>query len=270
MKQGNKQAYRGSIVKPQDASAIILLRKIPDGKNFEVLMVKKHKDMKFGGGTYVFPGGKVDPLDYDPRVEKICAGLTFEKACAILKESSHSSISLGYWVTAIRELFEETGILFAYDENDSIVRLSDRFLSYRRRVQQKQISMLDMILEEGLRLATDLIFYFAHWITPEISPIRYSTRFFVAELPGEQVYCHGDGEIVASIWITPEEAMERYKIGDFPLMFPVFHNLKSLSEFSTIEELIESTKTKEIKAILPKLIEQDGKNILVLPGDPRY
>lgn len=259
-----------SIVEPQDASAIVLLREIPDKRDFEVFMVQKHQDLKFAGGTYVFPGGKVEPLDYDPRIEKICAGLTFQKAHSILMETAQLPIGLGYWVAAIRELFEETGILLAYDKRNSIVKVSDKFLSWRNRMEQKQISMLDIALEEDLTLATDLIFYFSFWITPEVSPIRYSTRFFIAKLPEEQVACHDGGEIVAGVWVTPKEAMERYKAGEFPIMFPVFHNLKSLSEFYTIEELIDSTKGKEVKAILPRLIEQNGKKVLALPGDPRY
>src|SRR5207244_1992042 len=127
-----------------------------------------------------------------------------------------------YWVAAIRESFEEAGVLLAYRLDGEVVRLDDpvveaRFREHRHAVDTGGRRLVDVCAAENLRLAVDGMHYFSHWITPEGAPRRYDTRFFVARAPAGQVPLHDDRETIANTWIGPEEALERHRRGDFEL-----------------------------------------------------
>src|SRR5207244_2201371 len=167
----------------------------------EVLMLRRNLNADFVGGAYVFPGGAVDEADRHADLEAVCEGRSDDQASVLLGVDRGG---LAFWVAAIRECFEEAGVLLAYGPDGEVMRLSDaaveaRFARHRAAVDSGERRLLDVCAEERLRLAVDGIHYFSHWITPEGAPRRYDTRFFVAAAPAEQAPLHDDREVVANL-----------------------------------------------------------------------
>ena len=222
----------------RDAATVMLVRDAPAG--LEVFMLRRNLNSDFVGGAYVFPGGAVDEADSHADLEPYSEGRTDTEASAILGVDSGG---LAFWVAAIRESFEEAGVLLAYDGDGTIVRLDDpavheRFAEHRRAVDAGERRVVEVCAVEGLRLAVGAMHYFSHWITPEGAPRRYDTRFFVARAPEGQEPLHDDVETIANTWIAPAEALRRHKAGDFELIFPTIRNLKALARFDTADELL--------------------------------
>ena len=142
--------------------------------------------------------------------------------------------------------------------------------SLREDARKDRISFREMVAGEGLKLATDSLAYFAHWITPELSPIRYDTRFFLAPAPPCQDALHDDLEVTGHVWISPADALEQNEGGSFPMLPPTIINLMALARFPDVEEALRSPAGEEVAAILPRLSMEDGKLKLLLPDDPGY
>lgn len=241
---------------PKDAATLVLMRNTDRAEaGLEILMVRRHSNSKFLPGAYVFPGGTVEAADYAPGVEGVCQGLTFRQAQDIIADVSPPEKALGLFVTAIREAFEEAGILLAYRESSDLIAITEeqkaRFAEYRGQVQQDASSFAAIVRKQGFRLATDKLFYFAHWITPHIVPHRFDTRFFVATAPPGQEALYDALETTDSKWISPREIMEKQRMGELKVPFPTLSNLTALAEFSSAEEVIASTLGKEIPTIQP-------------------
>lgn len=251
-------------VNPKDAATLILLRQ-PQQKtrgNFEVLMVLRHAKSKFVPGSYVFPGGCLETEDYSPDMEDLCAGIDLKKAQSIVPDMSSPEKALGAWVAGIRETFEEVGLLFAYDKNKTIVSFSSddvllRFRSYRKQLQTRKITLSTVLLNEGLTLAADRLHYFSHWITPELLPLRYDVRFFVAEAPEAQKAIHDGIELTRHVWLTPQEILDGFNRHKFSMVVPTLVTIEELSRYTTIQEALDSTKNKTINAILTVMVEED-------------
>lgn len=260
---------------PKDAATVLLLRETVGAQpGIEVLMVKRHIKSEFAGDAYVFPGGGVEDTDYEKSTEGICSGLTLEQARAIIKDTPHPDRALGFFVAAIRETFEEAGILLAYQGANELLSFDKekaaRFISHRAEMQENHLSFAEMVCNEGLMLAVDQLSYFAHWITPEFSPIRFDTHFFLAPAPLAQEAIHDAVETTAHIWISPHEAIEKSTQGQFSMLPPTVANLRVLAEFSSVDEAISRTRNKEVPTILPKAVFEDGKMRVLMPGDPGY
>ena len=252
-------------VVPRDAATVILLRRIP-GENirgFEVLMALRNSKSKFVPSSYVFPGGRVDEQDCREDVESVCSGLDSKGALTILDNSSHPRSALGAWVAAIRETFEEVGILFAYHGNKTLLSFAhdgsaERFSSHRIMLHRNEFTFAEMLQREHLTLAADRLHYFSHWITPELSPIRYDTRFFVAEVPDGQKAVHDGEEVTRHVWITPEKALESYWKKQFNMVVPTILTLESLAGFETVADVIESTHNKAIQRVMTRIVLENG------------
>ena len=180
-------------------------------------MLRRNLDSDFVGGAFVFPGGAVDPEDRHDDLEAVCRGRTDADASARLGIERGG---LAFWVAAIRESFEEAGVLLAYHPDGDVIRLADpetneRFAAHRAAVDGGQRRLVEICEEEGLQLAVDAIWYFGHWITPVGAPRRYDTRFFVTLAPPAQTPVHDDHEVIANTWIRPKEALARHGDGDF-------------------------------------------------------
>jgi 8-oxo-dGTP pyrophosphatase MutT (NUDIX family) len=243
---------------PRDAATLILMRDAArSGARLEILMLRRHSNSAFLPGAYVFPGGRVETADYAREVEGVCQGLTSGQAQSIIDGASPPEKALGFFVSAMREAFEEAGILLAYRESPDLIAINEedktRFSQYRKQVQKDPSSFAAMVRSEGARLAVDRLFYFAHWITPEIVPIRFDTRFFVAEAPPDQEALYDTLETTDSLWITPQEVLEKRRKGELDVPFPTFCNVRTLAEFSGVEEVIASTVSKEVPCIQPLL-----------------
>ena len=242
------------------------------GTVLEVLMVRRNLRSDFVGGAYVFPGGAVDPLDAGGEAEALCVGRSDAEASALLGLESGG---LAYWVAVVRETFEEAGLLLAQREGVPALLHGDpgeeaRFAAERRAVNDGSRRFLELVRDERLRLSVGDIHYFAHWITPRGAPRRYDTRFFVAVLPEGQEALHDDEEVIASLWVSPSDALVRHEAGEIDLMFPTMKNLQAISRFSRTEELVDAAAAASVPDILPRLtVEGEGVRI-VLPGDPSY
>ncbi|MBN2038673.1 MAG: hypothetical protein JW864_01430 [Spirochaetes bacterium] len=259
---------------PKKSSTVILTRANPDN-GFEVLLLKRNDNSKFMGGNYVYPGGKVDAEDSDENL--ISAGMAlFPLKSSILFEDLLSvEECLAYRVAAIRELFEEAGILLAYKENGALFCPEDndekkRFNEYRSSLYGGGIRFAEMLNKEKLTPAFDRLSYFAHWLTPEISPVRFIARFFIANLPEGQEAIHDDMEIIHSVWLSAREALSENLKGNVFLSPPTLKTLEEISYYNTTEELFDSLKDQDIKQVLPVNIKVNGVNIIVFPCDPEY
>lgn len=255
----------------RDAATVLILRDGPDG--LEVFMVRRNLQSDFVGGAYVFPGGAVDPADRHADLEAICEGRSDAEASRRLGIAGGG---LAYWVAAIRESFEEAGVLLAYGSDGSIVDLDDpigvaRWAEHRRQVDDGERRLIDVCAEEGLRLAVDGMHYFGHWITPDGAPRRYDTRFFLAAEPPGQTPLHDDHEVIAHVWIRPADALDRHAAGQFTMLPPTVASLRAVARFDTAgDALAAATQITDVPTILPRLISIDGGMRIVLPGDDGY
>tara|TARA_B100000965_G_scaffold234259_1_gene196203 strand:+ start:2765 stop:3613 length:849 start_codon:yes stop_codon:yes gene_type:complete len=258
---------------PQPAATVLLVRDSKE-EGIEVFLVERASKANFGG-AFVFPGGKVDPEDGLERMEKITTGSSDNELSEILGEEKGG---LAYWIACIRECFEEAGILIAYRDDGSPFDPSnseeiDRFVEYRNKLNAGESVLESMCDEEQLTLATDRLAYLAHWITPKIEKRRYTTRFFIAISPSGQEGLHDGSESVNSLWIKPEEALQRQKEGKLLMIMPTIKNLESICGYSNAEELLKdksSIDPSTIPTIEPKFFMEDGKMVGLLPGDEGY
>ena len=258
---------------PSPAATLVLLHDRPAGPA-EILMIQRHGRSKFAAGDYVFAGGKVEADDIPDDVERFVRGLTPEQASARLGGDLSPRQALGYWVGAIREAFEEVGLLLARDRAGLPVRFTaanrERFEAYRQACQSANPAFFAMLREEGLTLATDHLTYFAHWITPEEQPLRFDTRFFAALAPAQEPVVDGH-EIVALRWMTPAEAFAAFERKEVTLRLPTLKNLELLqSGGARAADILGALRVRSVPTIRPRVLQVDGRPLAVLPDDPRW
>jgi 8-oxo-dGTP pyrophosphatase MutT (NUDIX family) len=237
------------VVPARPASTVVLLR--PSRSRFEVFLVKRHDKVAFMGGSYVFPGGRVDDAD------RLFGENVADK------------------VAALRELFEEAGILLARRATGAMVDFNDaseaaRYHEYRAALARGAMTMPDLAQREGLTLAFDAVQLFAHWVTPEIEIKRFDTRFFLAVMPEGQQAAHDDSETVHGEWIDPADAVERCRHGDIALPPPTWTTLRALERFRTADEAMAWAREQPAVRVQPAFIKTDRMTMLTLPGDPTY
>lgn len=259
---------------PSAAATLVLLRDGAPGM-VETLLIQRHAGSRFAAGDHVFAGGKVESDDIPHDVEAFCRGLTGDRATARLGGTLSPREALGYWVGAIREAFEEVGVLLAYDRDGRFLRFTNenraRFAAHRNACQSSNPAFFSMLRAEGLTLATDRLTYFAHWITPEEQPLRFDTRFFAAVAPpGQEPEADGH-EIVALRWLTPAEALEASRRKDISLRLPTIKNLELLGGAGACAaDILDRLRGRPVPSIRPRLLQVDGRPLPVLPGDPRW
>jgi 8-oxo-dGTP pyrophosphatase MutT (NUDIX family) len=251
------------------AATVTLVRDTADG--MEVLMLQRNHQSGFMPGMFLFPGGAIDPGDQHAAVVARCQGLDDAAASAALGLATGG---LAYWAAAIRESFEEAAVLLAYGEDDALVNPGhddrrERYAEYRRKLNAGSDDAFPGMLEqEKLRLATDRLTYFSHWITPVTAPRRYDTRFFAAVAPADQEAAPDNVEAIHHVWVRPPEAVERHRAGEFKMRTPTIRTLELFAPFTTADSLITHLRSlRNIPAILPR-IGTTGKRLL--PGEPGY
>jgi 8-oxo-dGTP pyrophosphatase MutT (NUDIX family) len=259
---------------PKKAATVILLRGIkPQG--FEVFLLKRHEKSSFMGGNFVYPGGRVDRNDGSLEICSHCKGVSPEQAHQILGASISPEESLAYWVAGIRELFEEAGVLMAYDQNNNLLQFKNsadliRFLGYRSFLQKRERTICQIAQEEKLLLALNQLHYYSHWITPEARSERFDTRFFLARHPEGQEASFDQKETTAEVWLTPREAFEENVKGKVALSPPTLKIMEDLSRYKTVEEVFDSLKEKAVQMIQPILTKISDEPTILLPWDPEY
>ena len=266
-------------VPARPAATIMLVRDVGSAADaaLEVCMLRRHLNSDFVGGAYVFPGGKVDDEDRSAAASASCAGRDDAEASALLDVPAGG---LAYWVAALRECFEEAGVLLAYEAASGPRRVPvdlaspearRRLAALRIALNAGEIPFLDLLQGEELRLAADRVHYFSHWITPEGAPKRYDTRFFVAALPPGQVPVHDEHETVDTVWVRPAEALARAESGEFDIIFPTMKNLQAIARFATSAELLAAAAAIErVPTVLPRVVSDHRGLRILLPGDPGY
>lgn len=257
-------------VVPAPAATLVLLRDRPAG-GFEILLMQRHHASKFAAGDFVFPGGKLEVDDNPEDALRWCTGLDVAGAGRTLGLEHAPATALAYWIGAIRETFEEAGVLLATTADGGPVRLAAaRVADYRRAIQADNRAFWSMIKTEKLRLATDRLVYFAHWVTPDGLPLRFDTRFFAAPMPDGQEAVGDDHEMISLRWLAPREALEAHARDEISLRNPTVRNLMLL-EGESAAAALDRLRGREVKTIRPKVVfDEHGKRRVFNPGDAGY
>jgi len=250
------------IVQPRLASAVMLLQDRPSGGGIEVFMVRRVIQSDFMPDVYVFPGGSVSK---DDNAAELTDGICAPVAETAADPEGRTAPGSGMRAAAIRELFEEAGILLAYRDGEILPIPEERvahFDTYRHAFQQRAGSLVEMARAERLVLATDMLGYFAHWITPEGMPKRFDTHFFITSAPSEQQTAHDRLETSEGIWIEPSVALAGYERGTFPLVFATIYQLRELSAFDSVQAALKHTATQHVPTRI-RILETEGETARV-------
>lgn len=253
------------------AATVMLVRDSKVG--LEVCMLRRNLNSDFVGGAYVFPGGGVDPDDGEPEVAGLCNGRFDDDASRALGLPRNG---LAFWVAAVRETFEEAGLLLATRRDGTPVDFADpavaaRFAEHRRAVDRRERRLAEICIEEELRIEVSDMHYFGHWVTPAGAPRRYDTRFFLAAAPSGQQPVQDDREVISAQWITPTTALNEHLEGRFTMLPPTVANLRSLRNFDTAADAVAGAAAlTEVPPMIPRVLSDDDGIRIVMPGDPDY
>jgi len=250
-----------SSVPARPASTVVLLR---SGSPFHVLLVRRSDSIAFMGGAHVFPGGRVDDEDHIAGIDEASDGAA---AAAVRMPDLPRDIAIAHHVAALRELFEEAGVLLA---RPLTAAEAGRLETHRRQLLTGQTTFGDIVRVERLRLAFDELAYFAHWVTPEIEIKRFDTRFFIARAPDNQTPTHDESETIQSEWIEPAEAIARCRAGEISLPPPTWTTLSMLSQFESVDEALGWARQKPVPRVQPRFEKRGDQTLLFYPGDPMY
>ncbi len=224
---------------PKKASTIVLVRPAKDGV-FEVFMTRRPRAMRFLGGFFVFPGGSVKRSDSAPDMLDLCRGLSPGEARARLGDELGAEDAMGHWVAAVRELYEEVGVLLCVRPDGGPAMgagTRERVGAKRSSVLRGSLGFPDLLASEGLCCDVGSPVYFYHRTTPERYAMRFDTRFFLAPLPEGQTPLSVSEEVSESLWITPGEGLERADRGRMAVIPPTLHTLRTLADLGTWEAL---------------------------------
>ena len=250
------------------ASTVVLLR---ERESLEVYFVQRNLRTAFMKGAYVFPGGRLDELDRSTPDPTWCRGLD--------RVAGHwadlSSVEAGaYAVAAIRELFEEAGVLLATDVHGQTITgrgdAAGRLAESRAAVHRGEALFRDVLRREGWLASLDALLPLAHWVTPSDEPRRYDTRFYWAALPAGQSPTHVADETLGGLWLTPGEALDRNVARDIQLPPPTMKILEDLHGLASIRDVAAFAAADSRPRLEPALVRVGGVRTLVLPGDPLY
>ena len=240
-------------VPPRPASTVVLARD-SETAPFEVLLLRRPAEARFAAGAYVFPGGVIDPADHDPElIERLGADAGDGEPAAL--------------AAALRELLEETGLLLA-DSRPT----PDAVDAARHALLAGDRNFLAVAHDLDLTFHTVRSAYFGRWITPSRFSRRYDTRFFLTRLPEDQPDFEPDltEELAGFIWLSPSEAVERFREGRLPMLFPTRTTLGSLAEYDSLAALFEACHATTVEPITPRLLIRGDSVRPVLPGDPDW
>lgn len=248
---------------PRDAATVAILRDAAAG--LEVLLLKRHGLSDVLGGAYVFPGGKIDADDAAliPRLDQPLA--TLQDALGELGTAPELAASC--YVAALREAFEESGVLYAHGASAAQVAQATRLLRAGH-------GFAELLTQLGLRLDTRSVLPWSRWITPKIASVsskRFDTRFFVAALPAVQTARHDEHEATESLWVTPRTALEQYRDGHIDLAPPQIMSLAHLERHASVASVLNEARGKRPALVQPEPYDDEqGVRVLCYPGDPRH
>jgi 8-oxo-dGTP pyrophosphatase MutT (NUDIX family) len=253
---------------PRHAATVILLREGTTGP--EVYLLRRSASMSFAAGAFVFPGGSVDLRDEDLADDSWVGPAPSVWAKTL---SCDEPLARALVCAAVRETFEESGVMLAGRHDDDVVddTSGDDWESDRLALLDRSLSLAELLRRRDLRLRADLLHGWTHWLTPEVEPKRFDTRFFVAALPAGQRTRHVGGEADRVVWMPPADAVAGSDSGEMMLMPPTLAALKDIAEFDTVSAVLTAAVSREVRRILPKLIlDDDDKLRFLLPDNPDY
>ena len=243
-------------VPTRPAATILLLRDGPAG--METLMLRRTRRSGFVPGAWVFAGGRVDEGDGEEGMAERLAGLSHEDASRRLELAADSSPpAIAFYAAALREAFEETGILVAELEDGSAVLSAgedSRVGEVRDRLLADEIDFGDTLDQLGAHIDASRIEYVAHWITPVQEPRRYDTRFFAAKVDAAREFALSPSEMSEGRWLTPEAALEMHAAGELPMVFPTIRTLEDFRGFANVDAALAAFGARPVPAILPRLV----------------
>ena len=245
-------------VDPRDASTVVLLRD-GDGKEggVEVYLLRRSRGMAFAGGFCVFPGGGVDPRDFEHEIGWV--GPTAEEWALQLDTTPEHARALV--CAAVRETFEESGVLLAGPTSDSVVddTTGDDWEADRHRLEARELAFTDFLQQRGLKLRTDLLQWWGTWVTPVFEPKRYDTRFFVAELPEGQVTRDVSSESDHVVWLPVRDAIDAVDAGTMAMLPPTYATCLELYDLATAGDALGAATSKDRTPVLPEMqVDADG------------
>lgn len=249
-------------VTPKDAATVVLLRDTEGG--LEAFLLRRVVGMAFAGGMSVFPGGGVDRRDADADIA--WTGPTAEWwaerfACPV-------PLARALVCAAVRETFEESGVLLAGPDENSVVSDTRPYAPARQALVDREFSLAQFLADQGLVLRADLLRPWANWVTPAEEPRRYDTKFFIAALPEGQRADGSTSEADHAEWRKPDDAIGMWKAGERALLPPTWMTLAELAEQPSVAAAMAADRT--ISKIIPKVIREGRILRPVLPGDPAY
>jgi 8-oxo-dGTP pyrophosphatase MutT (NUDIX family) len=248
---------------PRPASTVLLLRDGAGGE-IEVFMMVRHHQIEFNSGALVFPGGSIDKGDHEIIARpELCSG-----------GEGLNAAELSFRIAAIRETFEESGILLARPRGSNALidakRAGEIEARSRTALCEGKTTFLQVLTEHAVSLALDELVPYAHWITPEGMPKRFDTWFFLAAVPHAQVGAHDGRESTDSIWVSPREALTGGESGRFKLPFPTTRNLIKLGKQPSVKAAIEDASGKPIVTVTPIMTKLNGGRQLRIPREAGY
>ncbi|MHA2006419.1 MAG: NUDIX hydrolase [Promethearchaeota archaeon] len=236
-------------VEPKLAATVVLLReRSPDSESddeceFEVFMAKRHKNTRFMSEHHVFPGGGIDNQDLTDESKARLKGIDNRILKGLVEVCDNPS---SLWLIAIRELFEETGILLASNKSgdriDKGIKNLKKLKKYQKNLQKRRMTMTDFLTKEDLYYTADRLKYFGRLVTPPPSPIRFDTQFFLCKLPPKQNINLFKKELTVGLWASPTQILNLYKNEQIKLIFPQYSTLQRLTKFKTIQEAFDNSK----------------------------
>jgi len=252
---------------PVRPAATVML--VDDRPDLQVYMLQRNAKTVFAGGMWVFPGGAVDHQDDASYYRDIVTHRTDIEASELMDLESGA---IAYYMAAIRETFEEAGILLALRrENESPLKIDQEnahiFQEYRDLLNANKIDLKTILENENLLADVGQMHYIARWITPIGSPRRFDARFFIARIPSNQIPQHDDSELINSAWLTPREILERIEQQKMVLMTVTERMIRSLALFRSASEVIESA-AQNLSDQRARVDSKTGK--ITMPGEPGY
>ena len=242
-------------VPAKPAATIALLRDSPS--RMEILLLRRDRSASFVPGAYVFPGGRVDRADWMKKTLARVDGLTPETAADRLGLADTNPPAIAYYVAALREAFEETGILIGVGPNSEAppTAAEDADIEVLRNgLMEGHVSFTEALEQLSYRIDGSSIEYLAHWITPEREPRRFDTRFFAARVQADAEPMFDTREMTDAVWVTPQDALSRNQAGPLPMIFPTISTLQRLADYATAEDALREIGNASIPTVLPRLI----------------
>ena len=252
---------------PRPAATVIMLR---DGEgsdtSLEVFLIRRHIKSNVLGGAFVFPGGKVDALDATLDMAAHIDQPLADLHAALNEPDIDESTAAGLYIAAVREVFEESGILFAENATHEHATRASAMLSEGK-------AFAAVLANMKLRLQTISLAPWSRWITPPMPSVmnkRFDTRFFVAAAPAGQVASHDNFEATESVWLKPRAALEQHRDGLIEMAPPQIMTLAHLSRFASVQAAMAFAVSRKPPVILPQPFELDGTRVICYPGDERH